>query len=207
MRLYLSSYGLGSEPMKLAELLKGRGQRVAVIANAADYKSPEEREARNIREFSWLTNINLEPAELDLRDFVGKGAELSNILRDFDLVWIRGGNVFILQRAIEASGFGVAIKQLLSEDVLALGGYSAGACIMTPTLHGIELVDNPNIVPEGYSKEFSWDALDLVNYSIAPHYRSAHPESEAIEATVDYFKAHNMEFRTLQDGEVIVVNE
>lgn len=33
-----------------------------------------------------------------------------------------------------------------------------------------------------------------------------HPESEAIESTVEYFKEHNMAYKTLHDGQAIVIN-
>ena len=89
---------------------------------------------------------------------------------------------------------------------LVYGGFSAGNCVATQTLKGIELIDNPVQMPEGYNKETIWDGLGLVKFSIAPHYRSEHPESGMIEKVVVYFEENNMPYRAIHDGEVLVIN-
>ena len=35
-------------------------------------------------------------------------------------------------------------------DSIVYGGYSAGACVLTPTLKGIHLADEPDLTPAGY---------------------------------------------------------
>jgi dipeptidase E len=79
-----------------------------------------------------------------------------------------------------------------------------GACLLAPTLKGIHLVDAPDVVPHGYASEIVWDGLSLLDYSIAPHFRSGHPESALVDAIVDYFIQHGMPYRALSDGQVIV---
>ena len=108
---------------------------------------------------------------------------------------------------MRASGFEDAITEMVKNNEIVYGGFSAGACVVTPTLHGVELCDDPSVVPEGYDSEVIWEGLGLVPYSIAPHYRSpGHPETELIEGVVEYFKEHEMEYRALRDGEAITVN-
>lgn len=51
-----------------------------------------------------------------------------------------------------------------------------------------------------------WGGLGVLDYAVAPHYRSNHPESEDIEKCVEYFKANNIPYKTLHDGEAIVIN-
>jgi dipeptidase E len=89
---------------------------------------------------------------------------------------------------------------------VAYGGYSAGVDILQPHLHGIELVDDPDIVPVGYLPDIIWDCLGLLPYCVAPHYKSAHPESAGIDKTVDYYITHHVPFIALRDGEAIVIN-
>ncbi len=60
------------------------------------------------------------------------------------------------------------------------------------------------MIPEGYDQAIIWDGLVLVPYSIAPHYRSDHPETELMEKAVDYFIENKMLFKALHDGEVII---
>ena len=93
----------------------------------------------------------------------------------------------------------------MRENKIVYGGYSTGVVILTPSLHGIELVDPKDDIAEGYEKEVIWDGLGLLDYAVAPHYKSDHPESEAINKCVEYMIDHHMPFVALHDGEVIIV--
>ena len=120
-----------------------------------------------------------------------------------DGLWVVGGNTFILRRAMQQSGLdSILLKRQGAQFVYA--GYSAGICVMTPTLKGIHLVDDPTIIPEGYSEEIVWDGLNLVPFCIAPHYRSDHPESKLIEKSVAFFIENKIPFIALRDGEVYI---
>jgi dipeptidase E len=96
-------------------------------------------------------------------------------------------------------------KELLARDELVYGGYSAGIDMLTPSLHGAELVDDPTIVPAGYESPIIWECLGLVPYAIAPHYKSKHPESTAVDKSVEYFIDNHIPFIAIRDGEAIVV--
>ena len=204
MRLYLSSYDLGNHPEELQKLA-GEHARVAVISNAGDFTPDEERVERTQQVHEQLRRLGFEPSELDLRKYFEK--KFSNDdLKDFDLVWVRGGNVFNLRKAMAESGFDEVITRALRADVIAYGGYSAGACVLAPTLYGIELCDPLGDVPEGYPAETDWSGLNLIPYSIAPHYKSDHPETTMIDDVVSYFDTNHMSYKTLRDGEVIVID-
>jgi dipeptidase E len=153
-----------------------------------------------------LRSIGLEPAELDLRHFFGRADDLRAALRQVDLVWVRGGNCFVLRRAFRQSGMDAVTTALLASDALVYGGYSAGSDMLTPSLHGAELVDDPTVVPAGYEAEIIWECLGLVPYAIAPHYKSEHPESAAVDKSVEYFIEQHIPFIALRDGEAIVVD-
>lgn len=205
MRLYLSSFRNGNKPEKLLELL-GDGRRTAVIFNAVDFKSESDRTTDYAAETERLKSIGLEPTEIDLRQYFGEPTGLKERLTEFDLIWVRGGNVFVLRRAFRQSGADQVIAELLAEDAVVYGGYSAGVDILQPHLHGIELVDPPDVVPEGYDKEIIWDCLGVLPYCVAPHYKSDHPESADIDKTVAYYIENHIPFIALRDGEAIVVN-
>jgi dipeptidase E len=205
MRLYLSSFGIGHHPEALISLLRG-GTRAAVILNAKDGSSPDGRRASLEREVASLSALRLRPEELDLRDFFGQPDALRETLRGFDLVWVRGGNTFVLRRAFHQSGMDGVLPELLREDALVYGGFSAAVAVLAPSLKGIDLVDDPSLVPDGYAPPVVWDGLGLIPYAVAPHYRSDHPESESVERLVQYFIDHHLLFRALRDGEAIVVN-
>lgn len=83
-------------------------------------------------------------------------------------------------------------------------GYSAAICAITPTLRGSEFVDNPYSIPKGYRKEIIWDGVGLIDFNVLPHYRSHHPESEAVEQEVQYCIDNKILFKVLRDGEVMI---
>jgi dipeptidase E len=205
MRLYLSSFRNGNKPDELLRLLGDR-RRTAVINNAADFVSPEERHDKALDELDRLKSIGLEPTDIDLREYFGKSEDLRSKLATFDLIWARGGNCFVLRRAFKMSGADQIITDLLNEDKVVFGGYSAGIDMLTPSLHGAELVDDMNAIPDGYESEIIWDGLNLVPYAIAPHFKSDHPESADIDKSIEYLIDSHIPFIALRDGEAIVVD-
>ena len=203
MRLYLSSFRIGNRPDALLQLLAGR-TRTALILNAADYQDAADRAASLQREREQLLGVGLTPVEIDLRDYFGRADALRQALTDFDLLYVRGGNVFILRRAFRQSGADVIVPELLARDAVVYGGYSAGVCLLGPTLDGLALVDDPELVPAGYTPAAPSDGLGILPFAVAPHYRSEHPETAAIERLVAYYLAHHIPFVALRDGEALV---
>lgn len=205
MRLYLSSEHLGKSPQKFADLLGGKGH-VAIINNAGDvYPEESKMERLEIRKQE-LKAIGLEGELLDLRKFFSKKQELAAELEKYDAVLVVGGHAFLLRRAMYDSGFDEVIQPLLQADKIVYAGYSAGSCVAAPTLIGIELMDQPEAVKEIYGQEPVWEGLNLIPYSILPHYQSNHPESPAAEKVFEFFTKENIPFKALHDGEVVIVN-
>lgn len=205
MRLFLSSYHFGKYGKEYADLVGGQ-RRVAVIFNASDVYKANELYAQKCQVvLDSCSQLGLEPETFDLRNYFEDQSELEADLKKFDGIWVVGGNSFVLRRAMRYSSFDQVLPKLLAEDALAYGGFSAGACVLAPSLRGIDLCDDPNDVPCGYAEEIVWEGLDIVPYAIAPHYRSEHPETELIERVVDYFKTNYINYKTLQDGQVILI--
>lgn len=202
MRLYLSSFRLGNQPTAMLSLINGT--RVAVIANADDYKTPADRAASVDRECADLLGLDLAPTEVDLREYFDQPARLASDLQGYDLLWVRGGNAFILRRALRASGADQVLTTLLAEDAIAYAGYSAAATVLTPSLAGVDLVDDPTDVPDGYSADVPAQGLGVLPYTIVPHYKSDHPESSVINDYLEYLVDHHMPFIALRDGEALV---
>ncbi len=203
MKLYLSSYRLGDNQKKLIELFSAN-KKAAVIANAMDFLEKSERDKSIQQEIDDLTKLGLTAEELDLRDYFDKSKDLNNKLNTYGLIWVRGGNTFILRRAMAQSGFDKLLRKKNKNPDFIYAGYSAGACVMSPTLYGLELVDNPHRIPAKYKSNVIWDGLGIIDFFIAPHYRSNHPESAAVEKVLEYYTRKRMPFKTLRDGEVIV---
>ncbi len=174
--------------------------------NAADIYGNEKHPTYLANETEKMKTIGLDAEELDLRNYFNNNEALEAKLESYGLVWVMGGNTFALRQAMRMSGFDLIIKDLVADEALVYGGFSAGSVVATQTLKGIELVDYPKQMPEGYNKEIIWEGLGFVDFSIAPHYRSEHPESEAIEKVVQYFRDNKLPYKALRDGEVLIIN-
>jgi dipeptidase E len=204
MNLYLSSYRLGDRAAVLAAMVSGN-KRVGVISNALDFSTEAGwLEAGEEQECTDLEKIGLDPEPIDLRDYFDARPALQRVVRTLDAVWVVGGNTFILRRAMRHSGLDTILLERMRDNRFVYAGYSAGACVVTPTLEGLDLADDPDVVPEGYAPEVVWDGLSLVPFCIAPHYKSNHPESESVEKIVELFIADKMPFIALRDGDVYI---
>lgn len=205
MKLFLSSYRLGNSPEAFSEMVAEGGQ-VAVIENAKDSMPPSERSERLAQQIEAIESLGLKASELDLRNHFGKKLDAKRDLANHDAVWVCGGNVFLLRRAMRDSGFDEAIQERIKNEEIVYGGYSAGSCVLSPSLRGIELVDDSTAVEQVYGKEVVWEGLGLIPFSIAPHYHSEHPEAEAIEKVVTFFEQENIPYKAVRDGQAIVFN-
>ena len=182
-------------------------RRAAVVFNALDFSDDAERKQATVnREIESLAALGLEAEALDLRRYFGRAGSLSAEMSRFGMAWVIGGNTFVLRRAMAQSGFDRIITENSDNDDFVYAGYSAGVCVLAPTLRGIDLVDDPHQAPEGYEKPVIWDGLSLIDYCIAPHYRSDNEESPMIERAVQYFIDNKILFKALRDGEVIVAS-
>lgn len=209
MRLYLSSYRVGDRAGSLLALL-GSGKRAALIENALDLYSDEAREMHRREVYdpaAELNSLGIASTRLDLRQYFGRTEALADELSHYDLVWVVGGNTFVLRRAMKASGFDDVITGMLDNDEIVYGGFGAGAAVAAPALRGMHLFDDEGEVPHGYDAETVWDGLGLIDHSIVPHYRSPHPETAAAERVARHLSGQGLRYRALRDGEVIVWTE
>jgi len=206
MKFYLSSYKLGNEITKLKELIPAENRKTAYISNALDFSDDLERRKKSEQsDIGQLEEVGLDIEIVDLRKYFNKQSELEKKLAAFGVIWVRGGNLFVLRQAMKLSGFDSILKNLVKKGNILYGGYSAGVCILAATLRGMNLVDDPTAKPYGDQSEVIWDGLGILNYSVIPHYKSDHPESENAEKAVEYMKENKIPFKTLKDGEVIII--
>jgi dipeptidase E len=108
---------------------------------------------------------------------------------------------------MKRSGFDLLATPLIRNNKLVYGGFSAGAVVAGPTLRGIELVDDSQEIPEGYDPEVVWEGLGLVDFSIAPHYKSDHRDAPSIELVVKFFEDGALPYKALADGQALLVTD
>ncbi len=153
-----------------------------------------------------LRKLGFTAEEVDLRDYVDRPDALRAALEDVGLVWVRGGNTFVLRAQFARSGADVVLPELLARDAFTYSGYSAGACVVTPSLHGLETLDDPGEVAPTCGIDPIWDGLGLVDRAIVPHWNSAIEPNDDIEDVVERYRSARVAHWALTDDEVVVVN-
>jgi dipeptidase E len=200
VKLYLSSFRLGDHPERLVALLPSAG-RVAVICNSIDIEDPAVRREKVADEITWLTELGLRPEELDLRSCARE--ELKARLAEYDGVWVRGGNVFVLRAAMARSGADQILPELIRSEQLVYAGYSAGPCVLVPSLRGLEMCDDADAV----DGEVIWDGLGILDHAIVPHLNSpGHPETELLEQVAHLYDRTGVLYLPMQDGQALVID-
>jgi dipeptidase E len=206
VRLYLSSFRLGDHPEHLVRMA-GEGARVAVVANSIDGAPPEIRRQGVDLELDALRGLGLAPHEVDLRDLGGPG-DVRAAVSDVDAVWVRGGNTFVLRAVLRLSGADEVLAEAVRSDALVWAGYSAGGCVLAPTLRGLELVDPVDEVEKVRpGAAVVWEGLGLLDRPFVPHWSSpGHPETELIDDVVAHYDALGTSCWKLRDGQALVID-
>ena len=206
VRLYLSSFRLGTAPENLTRLLGG-GTRVGVIVNAIDDEPADLRAVKLRHEVEALTELGLDAIEVDLRHYFGEdGARLQQELSQLDSVWVRGGNVFTLRVAMRESAADRLLPALLASDALVYAGYSAGPCVLAPSLAGLETVDDAAAPERAYGLPAVMAGLGVLEHAVVPHVESGTDAvATALDAIVRQYERDQVPFIALRDGQALVV--
>ena len=204
MKFYLSSYKLGNQTQTLQKMTSGI---IGYIPNALDFSKadPAKRALHITADMDSLREIGLMPEMLDLREYFGNSSSLRKKLHELGAVWISGGNVFVLRQAMKLSGFDEILKDLLPTDFV-YGGYSAAGCVLSPSLNAYAIVDDATDLPYTEQRDVIWDGLGLIDCAFLPHFDSDHPESAVIAKEVEYCTEHSIPFKTLRDGDVLIID-
>ena len=196
MKLYLSSLGIPDEQAYRA-LLPGGTPKVAIIANGWDVY-PYEKSAPYIQACAQaLHKLDCQTEFIDLAQYKMK-VDIESKLKEFDVVYVTGGNVFYLKRLMVQSGFWGCVKNLV-EDGLVYSGESAGAVIAGQAFDGAEFVDDKEAAPE-----VDGEGLGLVDFGIVPHWGR-----DKYKDVQEKFRAElskHGEVKTLADTQAIVVD-
>jgi dipeptidase E len=208
MRLYLSSFRLGRRPEHLVELIGSDRRPVAVIVNAIDSAPPPVRVEASAAEHRALAALGLQTVDVDLRDFFARPGRIGAELSRFSMVWLRGGNVFSLRHALDASGADHALVDRLAADDLVGAGYSAGPCVFGSSIAVFTETDDVDVVPAMYGVPNPLDGLGILDQVIVPHVDSPeHPASPMLTAIAHRLQLDGVSHLALRDGQALVVDQ
>jgi dipeptidase E len=206
MKLYLSSNRLGNKIDELKKMVL-EPKRIAVITNAKDYAPIELRSEKLKSNFAELKAIGFDPIEVDLRKYFNQKDKLLDDLKNFNGVYVAGGNSFLLLKSFIQSGFDQVLKELLLDPSFVYIGYSAGICVLAPDLYGLEIVDDPYVKVEKYSNEIIWKGLGILEYLPVPHYKSEDKEiSDGNDKVIEKLTVNGVKYTPIRDGEVVIID-
>lgn len=203
MRLYLSSYQLGAHPEALEQLVRG-DRRGWVVANALDGLDQDRRRTDTERQIEALAALGLHAADLDLREH--DPVSVREVFGSPDFVWVRGGNVFTLRMAFARSGLDSVIVEGLAADRFVYAGFSAGPCVLAPSLSGLELCDPPETCHAAYG-DVRFDGLGVLDRPVVPHLDSPqHPETALLSRVAAAYENQGQPYWALSDGQALVID-
>ncbi|ELP5691554.1 Type 1 glutamine amidotransferase-like domain-containing protein [Enterobacter ludwigii] len=206
MKLFLSSMYFGNEAEALLKMHSG-SRKVAICLNANDFLGDIGRLKYYNRTKKDFESLGFEVEEIDLRNYFNRIEELKSYISKFGIFWATGGNTFNLRRAFKLSGMDLLLPGMLNGSDFIYGGFSAGACIMSPSLAGLNIVDNPEEIPFGYDEEIIWSGLNLVEYQIVPHYKSGSEDlATMMQEIINYYDEINVRYIKLTDEQSVVIN-
>jgi len=204
VRLYLSSYQLGDHPEAFSSLVTG-DRRGWLIMNALDGQDEARRVADTRHQIENLNTIGLTAEDFDLRTVHPDTARQA--FCDPDFVWVRGGNVFTLRMAMARSGLDAILNDHITQDRLVYAGFSAGPCVLAPSLAGLERCDPTEACIATYGS-VRFDGLGILDRPFVPHLNSpGHPESAVLGEVAAAYKVSGQPYWALEDGQALVIQD
>jgi dipeptidase E len=123
--------------------------------------------------------------------------EIENILRGASLVYIPGGNTFLLNHRLHISGVMPYLRKKVQAG-LPLVGFSAGAIVCGPN---ILTSKDMNTVGTSY-----FEALNVTPFNFSPHYpEDTYGQSVKDEWLADYHSFHDNPVIMMSDGAYVKV--
>lgn len=143
-----------------------------------------------------MMELGFQVAEVDIEGKAEK--ELRELLKDFDIVYVQGGNTFYLLKTIRESGFESVLRELIEQGKIYIG-VSAGSIIMGPT---IEVATWKGVDDRNKVKMTDFTALRFVSFNIFVHY--AEEQEELVRSEV---KKSPYSTRILTDDQAFLIQD
>lgn len=111
-----------------------------------------------------MLDVGFQATDVDIQ---GKNeAQLREILKDSDIIYVQGGSPYFLLKHVKLSGFDTVVKEYLKQGKIYVGA-SAGSYITCPTME-MALWKKPNRSTHGLAGNET--AMNLVPFLLLVHY-------------------------------------
>lgn len=195
MRLFLTSAGLPPETTEEFLKLLGRKPKRTKMCFIATASIPEKDKWYVEKDRKRLLELGFKTTEMDLRK--EDENSLKNKLKNFDVIYIEGGNTFYLLKCVRKSGFDKVIKSFLKKNGIYVG-VSAGSIIAGLNIDsaGWKHADR-NIV----------NLKDLTGLKLVPFVVTVHTDETNIEATKKCANKVDYPVVALSDKQAILIKD
>lgn len=168
------------------------GVKVAFITTAAGMEkdAPWQTKDRNK-----LEELGFHVTSVDIKD--KSEEQLRTEFADIDILFVAGGNTFYLLEQAKKSGFIQIAKELIARGVIYIGS-SAGSVLAGPNIESVQTLDDPHVAILA-----SYDAMNIVDFVVLPHYQNDDPVYKEIEKT--YANKYNL--LPLTDQQFVLVTD
>lgn len=126
--------------------------------------------------------------------------KITMTLKKNDFIYVTGGNTFFLLQELKRTGADKLILEEIAKGKLYIGE-SAGAVITSPNISYIQSMDSVKKA----TNLTNYDALNLVDFSILPHYNNVPFKEVTQKIVADY--AGNSKLQPINNKEVIFVRD
>ena len=202
MFLYMSSQKFGQDTKFLKDWINQHDNKIFIIPNALDAKDEGKIQENLKDDIKLLEEIGFCVSIIDLKLYFGKYNKLREELSKYNACCVMGGNVFVLRKAVELSGFDIFLKDKKSSDNYLYIGYSAGSCVLSDNLEYLKTIDKPITL---YNQtKMNYEGIGFVDYLFIPHYKSNYHKVHLIEDLVNKCKNEHIKYKAIKDGEVII---
>lgn len=144
-----------------------------------------------------LINMNFNLIDIDITN--ESKESIVDKLNNVDVVYVAGGNCFYLLQQLKAKKVLNELIQFANNKIYV--GASAGSCIACPSIEYVEKLDDKTLAP--LLKDYN--AMNLINGYILPHYKSDEEYTKLIEETIE--ENNNKNFITLTNEQAIIVKD
>ncbi len=139
---------------------------------------------------------NYDCTEIDLDHTTGD--DLKKVLEKTELVYVEGGNTFLLMKSIRQSGFEKIIKELLPKGLIYMGA-SAGSYVACPT---IEMA-----LWKHQDKYSHYNLTDLTAMSLVPFLMTVHYKPEYDQILKEKISQTPLPVKILTDEQGILMRD
>lgn len=200
-KLFLLSKGLTTDTLKnefLGLLEKAPEMNsVAVIVNASTSDKKKIKKTKKVK--AQFAEMGFDSTRIGLFDLLKTPpTDLTN----FDIIYILGGNPFVLLRDVHKSGSQKVLKELAYQNKILMG-YSAGSLLLGPDLSLMQYTDSLLGFNQIELKELS--CVGLYDFYIFPHYDDFTTQAPELKSKIEAFESlSSLPIYRLNDNQGII---